>query len=114
METMEELGHYAQFTVRWPLLYGNDELLGQGTVLNISRISCRLAGTMPVAVGMLLKLWACPGQKEDELYVAEARVLWVRRHEFGLELRRMGLKDHQWLVNYLEGAERRANYRRGN
>lgn len=43
--------------------------------------------------------------------MAETLVLWVRGHGFWLELRRIGLKDHQWWLDYLESAERRANYR---
>jgi hypothetical protein len=72
-------------------------------------VACQLAGTMPVAVGMVLKLWVSPSHKDDERCLEEARVLWVRGQEFGLELRP---KDRQWLMAYLANAERRVCYRR--
>jgi hypothetical protein len=109
METIKGLRHHARFVVRWLVLYGNDELLGQGTLLDVSHVGCQLAGTMPVAVGMVLKLWVSSSHKEDQLCVEEARVIWVRGQEFGLELRP---QDRQWLMAYLDNVERRVRYRR--
>ena len=40
----------------------------------------------------------------------EARVLWAREHEFGLELRHLQVSDHQWLLGFLENAERRHSF----
>ena len=112
MQASQGLRQYARFPVQWPLFYANDELVGKGTVLNVSHVGCQAAGTMPVAVGMVLHVWISPFHKEEPLYVKEARVLWANEHEFGLELRQISASDHQWLIGYLDNAERRNSFRR--
>jgi hypothetical protein len=44
-------------------------------------------GTMPVAAGMVLKVWISPAHREEALYVKEARVLRAQANVFELELR---------------------------
>jgi len=105
MGTIERHRHHARFDIRWPVLYGNDELLGQGTLLDISEMDCRVAGTMPVTAGMVLNLWVFPPHEGDELYVEEARVLWVNGQEFGFDIGRFQLPDLQWLKDDLERAD---------
>lgn len=97
-------GHHkeAPLIVQWPLLYANKEFVGQGTLLNVSQWECQVAGTMPVATGMVLKMWISPAHRGDALYVKEARVLWVRAHEFGMELREVDAQDHQWLMKFFK------------
>ncbi len=102
------MGSFATpFLVRWPLLYTNRKLIGQGTVLHVSHRSCRVAGTMPVAAGMVLTVWISPANRDEALYVKEARVLWAQTNEFELELRQVDSKDNQWLMSFLENAEHR-------
>ena len=86
--------------LQWPLLYANKELVGQGTLLNVSQREWQVAGTMPVERGMGLKMWISPPHRDDALYVREARVLWAGANEFGLELRQMDVKNHQWLISF--------------
>jgi hypothetical protein len=38
-------------------------LFGQGTMLDIAHVACRFAGSMPVAVGMVLKARIAPPQR---------------------------------------------------
>jgi hypothetical protein len=98
-------GSHSPLIVQWPLLYANTELVGQGTVVNVSRRGCQIAGTMPVAAGMVLKVWISPAHRDEALYVKEARVLWAEANEFQLELRQVDVQDHQWLMSFLENAE---------
>jgi len=93
-------GGQSPLILQWPLLYANNELAGQGTLLHVSQGECQVAGTMPVAAGMLLKVWMFPVGRADALYVREARVLWSRTHEFAVELRQFDEKDHEWLVSF--------------
>lgn len=107
MASVKECRHHIRLTVQWPLLYANKELIGQGTLLSVSHWEsqvgeCKVAGTIPVATGMVLKLWISPAHREDALYVEEARVLWTRANEFGLELHEVDDEDHQWLMKFLE------------
>lgn len=103
MASLKERHHDAPpLIVHWPLLYANKEFVGQGTLLNVSPWGCQVAGTMPVARGMVLKLWISPAHRGDALYVKEARVLWARSNEFGIELREVDVQDHQWLMNFFK------------
>ena len=93
-------------TVQWPLLYANEELVGQGTLVTLSHWEyqvgeCKVAGNIPLATGMIVKVWISPTHRDDALYVEEARVLWARANEFGLELRQVDAEDHEWLMNFL-------------
>lgn len=107
MHSPKEVGQPTPLVVAWPLLYANKELIGEGTLLKLSTDrSCHVAGTMPVAVGMVLKVWISPANRDEALYLQEARVVWVRGHEFGIELRQVDLDDHQWLMRLLINAER--------
>ena len=111
MKSNEGVRCHPRFRVRWPATYWNEGLFGQGTVLHVSHLGCQLAGTMPAAVGMLLKLWISSPHREEPLCVEEARVLWVKEYEFGVELRRLPSSDHRWLMGFLESAERRNSFR---
>ena len=98
---------HVPLTVQWPLLYANEDLVGQGTLLTLSHWECQVgvcqvAGTIPVATGMVLKLWISPKHRDDAIYVEEARVLWAQANEFGLELRQVDIEDHEWLVSFLD------------
>src|SRR4051794_5115380 len=98
--------YYPRGLVRWPVLYWNEGLFGQGTVLEISDQRCRVAGTASVAAAMALKLYISPPDKEEPLSVQEARVFWIKDHEFWLELRRLPAIDRFDLMCFLDYAER--------
>jgi hypothetical protein len=87
MSVLKARGTHAPLIVQWPLLYANTELVGQGTLLHVSHWGCQIAGTMPVAAGMVLKVWISPAHREEALYVKEARVLRAQANVFELELR---------------------------
>jgi hypothetical protein len=105
MDSPREWREPSRLEVQWLVLYANKSLIGQGTLLTISQEGCQVAGTMPVAVGMVLKIWISPADRDEALYVKEARVLWVRAHQFWLEFRQVDGQDHQWLINFLENAD---------
>ncbi len=110
MKTLSPGRRNARFAVRWPILYGTDEVIAQGTLLDLSVMGCRLAGTMPVETGMSLWLRLHPQHRHDELRVEEARVTWVKGLEFGIELKKMPPADHHWLMRFLDRAERRSTF----
>ena len=95
-------GSQASVSVQWPLLYANNDLIGKGTLLNVSHLECVVAGTMPVAEGMIVKMWISPAHRNDALYVKAARVVWVRQNQFGLELLQLDSQDQKWFTRYLD------------
>ena len=83
----------ARFAVRWPLVYGNDDLIAQGTLLDVSATGCRFAGTMPLEPGMPLWLQVHPEQREGLISIEQASVVWIKNNEFGLELKQLRPAD---------------------
>ena len=112
MTMHEELRSHPRFAVKWRVLYGNEEEFGQGSVFNVSHGGCQVTTLLPVAAGTRLKLWIFTPYRKDPLYVGEARVCWAEGHRFGLELGRLHIKDHRWLMNFLEHARRNTVQRR--
>lgn len=100
----------ARFAVRWHVIYGTDEFIGNGTLLDLSALGCRLAGTMPVETGMRLSLRLYPQHKDGDIRIEEAHVTWVNGNEFGLELKKLPTVDHHWLLRFTERAERRSTF----
>ena len=101
MGLLQQVGH-GSVTVQWPALYASADLVGKGTVLQVSDHECLVAGTMPVSTGILLKVWISPPNRADALYVREARVVWARKHEFGLEMTEVDADDRQWLLRFVQ------------
>jgi hypothetical protein len=108
----KELRAHPRVAVMWRVLYGNQDVCGQGSVFNVSHGGCQVTTLMPVAVGARLKLWLFTPDRKDPLYVGDARVCWAEGHRCGLELGRLHVKDHRWLMNFLEQARRNIDQRR--
>ena len=92
---------YSRFPVRWPVLYRNGELLAEGTVLDLTSLGWRLAGSMPVIPGMQLMLQVCIPERSTPLRIQRATVLWVNKHEFAIEAHDMDPIDHAWVTEFL-------------
>lgn len=92
---------YSRFPVKWPVLYGNDELLAEGTVLDLTSLGWRLAGTVPIIPGMQLTLQVSIPERSTPLRIQRATVLWVNNHEFAIEAHDMDPIDHAWVTEFL-------------
>ncbi len=92
---------YSRFPVKWPVLYGNDELLAEGTVLDLTSLGWRLAGSIPVIPGMQLMLQVSIPERSTPLRIQRATVLWVNNHEFAIEAHDMDPIDHAWVTEFL-------------
>jgi len=92
---------YSRFPVRWPVLYRNGELLAEGTVLDLTSLGWRLAGSMPVIPGMQLMLQVSIPERATPLRIQRATVLWVNNHEFAIEAHDMDPIDHAWVTEFL-------------
>lgn len=92
---------YSRYPVRWPMLYGSDELVAEGTVLDLTSVGWRLAGSMPVVPGMQLALQISVPERSTPLVIKRATVLWVKDHEFAIEAYEMAPIDHAWVDDFL-------------
>jgi PilZ domain-containing protein len=111
MDLLKVIRNHPRFPILWPTLYGGDDFIGQGTVLDVSLMGCRLAGTMPPDLGMRLSLCLYPAHRSTEVYIEEARVKWIKDEQFGIEFVKVRTKDLQWLIGYLDRAERRNSFK---
>lgn len=92
---------YSRFPVSWPVVYGNDALLAEGTVLDLTSRGWRVAGSMPVTPGMQLTLQVSIPERSVPLCVHRATVLWVLDHEFAIEAHEMAPIDQAWVTEFL-------------
>lgn len=92
---------HSRFPVSWPVLYGNDALLAEGTVLDLTSLGWRVAGSIPVTPGMTLTLQVSIPERSAPLCVLRATVLWVHDHEFAIEAHEMAPIDQAWVTEFL-------------
>jgi hypothetical protein len=96
------LRRHSRFPVRWPVVYGDDEFVSEGTVLDVTHICWRIAGSMLVSPGMRLTLQLQIPGKAEPVRVERAAVLWVRQCEFAIQVEEMAPADRAWLTDFLE------------
>ncbi|MGQ0666348.1 MAG: PilZ domain-containing protein [Nitrospiraceae bacterium] len=80
---------------------GQDVLIGDGSVLNLSKGGLGITGNQPVQVGMDLALFLYLPDGEDPLFVLEARVAWTNGRRFGVEFTKVSLRDGNRLHAFL-------------
>jgi len=83
------------------MLYGSEELIAEGTVLDLTSLGWRLAGSMPVVPGMQLALQISVPERFTPLLIKRATVLWVKDHEFAIEAHEMASIDQAWVDEFL-------------
>ena len=83
------------------MVYGSEELVGEGTVLDLTSLGWRLAGSMPVVPDMQLALQISIPERSAPLQIKRATVLWVKDHEFAIEAHEMAPIDQAWVDEFL-------------
>lgn len=91
----------SRLPVRWPMRYGNATFLAEGTVLDLTARGWRLSGTMPVVPGMRLTVQVSVPERSTLLRVQRATVLWVKEHEFAIDVQDLEPIDQAWVTEYL-------------
>ena len=77
MNTSETVRKNPRFNIQWPILYIGKDFVAEGTMMDLSVEGGRFAGTMPVTVGMHLGLFIDSPQKNEDLIIEDAVVMWV-------------------------------------
>lgn len=87
------------------LMYsGLDEaevLMGDGTVVDLSRGGLGIRGNHPVKTGMELTLFLYLPDGDDPLFVLEACVAWTSGRQFGVEFKKLSLREGKRLRTFL-------------
>jgi hypothetical protein len=80
---------------------GNDVLIGDGSVENLSYNGLGIRGNQSVQVGMELALFLYFPDGEDPLFILEARVAWADGCQFGVEFMKLSLREGNRLHAFL-------------
>lgn len=89
------------FGLMYAGLNGNDVLMGDGTVVDLSRGGLGIRGNQPVNVGMELTLFLYLPDGDDPLFVLEAAVAWTVGHVFGVRFKKLSLREGNRLHAFL-------------
>ncbi|MGE0468650.1 MAG: hypothetical protein Nkreftii_003422 [Candidatus Nitrospira kreftii] len=72
---------------------GEDVLIGDGTVVDLSEGGIGIRGNCPVQVGTELTLFLYLPDEEDPLFILEATVAWSVGSLFGVALKNLSLPE---------------------
>ncbi|NJN69982.1 MAG: hypothetical protein HC801_06750 [Nitrospira sp.] len=72
---------------------GEDVLIGDGTVVDLSEGGVGIRGNCPVQVGTELTLFLYLPNEEDPLFILEATVAWSVGSLFGVALKELSLPE---------------------
>ena len=80
---------------------GEDVLIGDGTIVNLSESGLGLRGDIPVPVGMELTLFLYLSDGDEPLSILESTVVWSVGSLFGVVLNDLSLSDGERLRSFL-------------
>jgi len=80
---------------------GEDVLIGDGTVVDLSESGLCLRGNSPVQVGMELTLFLYLPDRDEPLSILESRVVWSAGSLFGVLFNDLNLPDVERLRSFL-------------
>lgn len=79
-----------------------DELImGDGAVVDLSHKGLRIRGDIAVKAGLEMTLFLYLPDGRDPLFVLNAKVAWAHGHQFGVEILKMNLREHNRLRYFL-------------
>ncbi|OQW31304.1 MAG: hypothetical protein A4E19_20250 [Nitrospira sp. SG-bin1] len=91
----------ASFGLMYSGVEGDDVLIGDGSLVDLSEGGLGIRGNCPVHVGLELTLFLYLQDDEEPLFVSEARVAWVAGPLFGVELKEVSLHDCDRMRSFL-------------
>lgn len=83
------------------VMYVGQDSAGEGIVLDLSRMGCRILGSEPVAAGETLSVRITSPPSEKPL-VLQATVKWVQELEFGLAFKGLRQQEAHQLLRLLD------------
>jgi len=100
-----ERRHSSRVAMTFGLMYSaiskHGALMGDGTVVDISRNGLGIHGNHPVKVGMELSMLLYLPDGDDPLFILEAAVSWVSGNQFGVEFKKVNLRESNRLRSFL-------------
>jgi len=93
---------YSGFPIQISMRYLGENSPGQGVVLELSRVGCRIHGNEPVVAGETLSLHFFLPISQKPLLIEQATVKWVKGWEFGLAFKRLQHQEAAQLQRLLD------------
>ena len=90
------------FGLMYSAMSGEDVLIGDGTVLDLSENGLSIRGDVPLQMGMELTLFLYLPEREEPLFVLEGRVAWSTGTLFGVVLDELCVRDGDRLRSFLQ------------
>jgi len=84
-----KLRYCTRVDTRFPVIFANESLVGEGTVVNVSVPGCAISSKKPVRSGSYLEMKVLLPDATLSLSVGLARVRWCDEGYFGVEFIRM-------------------------
>ena len=95
----------ARTPVSFGLMYSgltdDDVLMGDGTVVDLSKGGLGIRGNCPVKPGMELTMFLYLPDGNDPLFILEATVAWAVGRLFGVEFKKLSLREGSRLQSFL-------------
>ncbi len=89
------------FKLMYSCVRQGEVLLGDGSVVDLSRNGLGIRGTHQVRAGMELTMFLYLPDGKDPLFVLEANVAWVTGYLFGVEFKKLCLREGNRLHSFL-------------
>ena len=89
------------FGLMYSVISTNGAMMGEGTVVDISKHGLGIHGNHPVKIGMELSMLLYLPDGDDPLFVLDAAVAWVSGNRFGVEFKKLNLRESNRLCSFL-------------
>lgn len=89
------------FKLMYSAITRGDVLIGDGTVVDLSKNGLGILGNYPVRTGLELTMFLYLPDGNDPLFVLEANVAWTSGNLFGVEFKKLCLREGNRLQSFL-------------
>lgn len=101
IERRNQVRRNLAFGLMYSGVSGEDVLIGDGTVVDLSESGLGLRGDVPVQVGMELTLFLYLPDRDEPLSILDSKVVWSAGPLFGVMFSDLSLPDVERLRSFL-------------
>ena len=93
---------YSPFPAQISMVYLGQNSSGQGTVLELSRVGCRILGNEPVVAGETISVRISLSACQKPVVIEQATVKWAKGLELGIAFKHLHGKEAHQLQRLLD------------
>ena len=102
---------HSPFPVQISMVYRSQNSIGQGIVLELSLVGCRILGSDPVVAGETFNVQLSFPTSTKPLVMERTTVKWVKGLEFGLAFKQLQPREADRLEHLLEALRGKGLYK---